>query len=69
MRVLVIEDDPDLLDTIACNLREEGHAVSTAEDGEYGLFKATSWDYNGVEIELTAAEYALVELLSGTHPG
>ncbi|HUE14774.1 MAG TPA: response regulator transcription factor [Planctomycetaceae bacterium] len=52
MRVLVIEDDPDLLYAIACNLREEGHAVSTAEDGEDGLFKATSWDYDAIILDL-----------------
>jgi two-component system, OmpR family, response regulator len=52
MRVLVIEDDPDLLHAIACNLREEGYAVNTAEDGEDGLFKATNWDYEAIVLDL-----------------
>jgi len=52
MRVLVIEDDPDLLYAIACNLREEGYAVDTAEDGEDGLFKATSADYEAIVLDL-----------------
>jgi two-component system OmpR family response regulator len=52
MRLLVIEDDPDLLYAIACNLREEGHAVSTAEDGEDGLFQATNWDFDAVVLDL-----------------
>jgi two-component system, OmpR family, response regulator len=52
MRVLVIDDDPDLLHAIACNLREEDYAVNTAEDGEDGLFKATSWDYEAIVLDL-----------------
>jgi len=52
MRILVIEDDPDLLYAIACNLREEGYAVDTAEDGEDGLFKATTWDYEAIVLDL-----------------
>ena len=52
MRVLIIEDDPDLLYAIAGNLREEGYRVDTAEDGEDGLFKATSWDYEAIILDL-----------------
>ncbi len=52
MRILVIEDDPDLLFVVACTLREEGYAVDTAEDGDEGLFKATSWDYDAVVLDI-----------------
>ena len=52
MRVLVVEDDPDLLHAVACNLREQGYTVDTAEDGEDGLFKATSWDYDAIVLDL-----------------
>ena len=42
MRILVIEDEPDLLASLAKALREEGYAVDTAADGEDGLYKAES---------------------------
>jgi CheY-like chemotaxis protein len=35
--VLVVEDDPTLLSTLAFNLRREGYRVLTAADGEAGL--------------------------------
>lgn len=52
MRILVVEDDPDLLYVVASALREEGYAVDTAEDGEEGLFKATSWDYDAIVLDV-----------------
>ena len=35
--ILVVEDDPTLLSTLAYNLRREGYTVITAGDGETGL--------------------------------
>jgi two-component system OmpR family response regulator len=52
MRVLVIEDEPELLRALAQALREDGYAVDEAADGEEGLFKATSWDYDAVVLDL-----------------
>jgi DNA-binding response OmpR family regulator len=37
MRILVIEDDPTLAETIGDNLTEEGYEVISAHDGESGL--------------------------------
>lgn len=51
MRILIIEDEPDLLRGLAQALREEGYAVDTATDGEDGLFKAESWDYNAIVLD------------------
>jgi len=48
----VVEDDPDLLYAVASNLREQGNTVDTAEDGEDGLVKATSWDYDAIVLDL-----------------
>ena len=48
MRLLVVEDEPDLLSTIAQALREEGYAVDTAADGEEGLYKAMECDYDAI---------------------
>src|SRR5947208_637627 len=52
MRVLVVEDEPELLAAVAGALREEGYAVDEAADGEDGLFKAMSWDYDAVVLDL-----------------
>jgi two-component system OmpR family response regulator len=52
MRVLVIEDEPGLLGAVASALREEGYGVDEAADGEEGLFKAQSWDYDCIVLDL-----------------
>ena len=52
MRVLVVEDEPDLLFAVAQAIREEGYAVDTAEDGEDGLFKALGGQYDVIVLDL-----------------
>ena len=52
MRLLVIEDEPDLLASLAKALREEGYAVDTAKDGEDGLYKAESWSYDAIVLDV-----------------
>jgi two-component system OmpR family response regulator len=46
MRILVIEDDPDVLAFIVKGLTELGHAVDQAADGKAGLLLATTEDYD-----------------------
>ena len=52
MRVLVVEDEPDLLSALVQALREEGYAVDSAEDGKDGLFKASGGQYNAIVLDL-----------------
>ena len=52
MRILVIEDETDLLASLARALREEGYAVDTAADGEEGLYKAQSWEYDALVLDV-----------------
>lgn len=52
MRVLVVEDQPELLRLLAAALRENGYAVDTAADGEEGLFKAQAWDYDVIVLDV-----------------
>ncbi len=52
MRVLIIEDDPQLLRTLAATLREENYAVDTAADGEDGLFKAQNGAYDAILLDV-----------------
>jgi CheY-like chemotaxis protein len=34
-RILVVDDDPDILDAIRFTLEDEGYAITTTEKGEY----------------------------------
>jgi two-component system OmpR family response regulator len=52
MRILVVEDEPDLLRSLAQALREEGYAVDTAANGEDGLFNAQSYEYDAVQLDV-----------------
>ena len=52
MRILLIEDEADLLASLARALREEGYAVDTAADGEEGLYKAESTGYDAVVLDV-----------------
>jgi len=52
MRLLVVEDEPDLLRGLARALRDEGYAVDTAVDGEDGLFKAESVNYDAIVLDV-----------------
>ena len=52
MRVLVVEDEADLLSALSQALREEGYAVDTAADGQEGLFKAQGVAYDAIVLDL-----------------
>jgi two-component system OmpR family response regulator len=52
MRVLVVEDEPDLLFAVAQAIRETGYAVDVAADGDEGLFKALGGQYDVIVLDL-----------------
>jgi DNA-binding response OmpR family regulator len=52
MRVLVVEDEPDLADAVARGLRREGYAVDVAYDGDEALDKATVNTYDVICLDL-----------------
>jgi two-component system OmpR family response regulator len=52
MRILLVEDEPDLLSSLAQALREEEYAVDTAPDGEEGLYKAENYDYDVILLDV-----------------
>lgn len=52
MRLLIVEDEPDLLAGLAKALREEDYAVDTAADGEDALFKATEARYDALILDV-----------------
>lgn len=52
MRLLVVEDNERLLDSLSDYLEDEGYAVDRATDGEEGLYKAREWDYDLVILDV-----------------
>ena len=52
MRILIVEDEPDLLASLAQALREEGYAVDTADNGGDGLFAAEGTDYDAIVLDV-----------------
>ncbi len=52
MRILVVEDEPDLRRVIVQALTEEGFAVDEAADGQIGLHKAMVWNYDALVLDL-----------------
>lgn len=52
MRVLVIEDEAGLREVLVATLQEEGYAVDSSGDGEEGLYKAITWDYDAVLLDI-----------------
>ena len=51
-RVLIIEDEEMIAETLGYNLQREGHEVSVAYDGEQGLRKAEQFDPDLVLLDL-----------------
>ena len=52
MRVLVVEDEPDLLDALTVGLRREGYAVDAALDGTSALERLSYTPYDAVLLDL-----------------
>jgi len=53
VRILVVDDEADLVDALARGLRRDGYAVDTATDGEEALAKASWTPYDLVCLDLT----------------
>lgn len=52
MRILVVEDDPDLSRQLAEALKDTGYAVDTADNGEDGHFMGDTEPYDAVILDL-----------------
>jgi two-component system OmpR family response regulator len=52
LRILITEDEPRLLRSLAKALREEGYAVDTADTGDEGLFKAQNYPYDAIVLDI-----------------
>lgn len=61
LRILVVEDEPDLRRGLCQALREDDYAVDEAADGEEGLYKAGVWEYDAIVLDI------MLPKLSGLH--
>ena len=52
MRVLLVEDEPNVAHLIAKGLREQSYAVDLATDGEAAVFHAATNDYDAVVLDV-----------------
>lgn len=52
MRVLVVEDQPDLSRLLRGFLEDAGYAVDSASDGNEGFAKAMTWPYDVIVLDL-----------------
>ena len=64
MRILIVEDEPDLLKALARALRDEDYAVDTANNGADGLFNAESTDYDAIVLDIMMPQMDGWEVLS-----
>jgi two-component system, OmpR family, copper resistance phosphate regulon response regulator CusR len=63
MRVLVVEDDPKLLESIRQGLKEQGFAVDGAPDGRQGLELALESDYDALILDVMLPARSGLDLL------
>lgn len=52
MKVLIIEDDDDVRDSIAQALIAANYEVDTASEGDEGLYRATEWTYDAIVLDV-----------------
>jgi len=52
MRILVVEDEPNLSSQLKTRLTEEGFIVDVAMDGEEGLYYGREYDYDAAVVDL-----------------
>src|SRR5262245_11266699 len=63
MRLLVVEDEDDLRRGLEQALREQGYAVDAAADGNEGLYKAETWEYDAIILDVMLPEMDGWEIL------
>ena len=67
-RVLVVEDDEEIADVLRRSLRQEGHEVRTAIDGEDALQAARDFSPDMVVLDLGLPKIDGVEVCRGCAP-
>lgn len=63
MRVLIVEDEEDLAQTLRQAFEEDGFSVDVAVEGKSGLFNAQSWNYDTIILDLMLPGLGGLEIL------
>ncbi len=66
-RVLVVDDDPDMRDTVAAALETEGYAVRCAENGAQALALMRGYLPEAIVLDLSMPVMTGWELLEAVH--
>lgn len=69
MRVLVVEDEPELAEVLKQGLKEEHYAVDVAADGEHGLFQAQTYPYDLIILDILLPRLDGLSLLKALRAG
>lgn len=63
-RILVIDDDENVRETMSCILKEKGYLVDTAETGKQAIEKSESTYYNAALIDIRLPDMEGTKLLN-----
>ena len=63
MRILIIEDEPPLLERVTAQLREQGYAVDTAADGRTGLYIGQEYPLDAAVVDLGLPDLSGIEVI------
>ena len=63
MRILLVEDEAPLRETLAARLKREGYAVDTASDGEEAMFLGKEVPFDVAIIDLGLPKMSGLELI------
>ncbi|WP_372778557.1 response regulator transcription factor [Litorivivens sp.] len=64
MRVLIVEDEPDLLDYLARSFEAEGFACDRSADGEDALFLGEEFDYDLAVVDIGLPKLDGIQVVS-----
>lgn len=63
MRLLIIEDEPNLREQLQQYLQKQGYAVDVAEDGEAGLFMGREYPFDLAIVDLGLPKLSGIEVI------
>ncbi len=68
VRILIVGDDHDIVQLIALHLREVGYQIDMVHDGETGLERAASRDYDLIVLDVVLPKLSGTELCLPDQP-
>ena len=66
MRILLVEDEAPLRETLAARLKRDGFAVDAAQDGEEGIYLGREVPFDLAIIDLGLPKMSGMELVKAT---